>query len=131
KRERLGRVATHLLGRGRDRLERAAGGLRVGGTRNLEAARRAQRLLAERLCRAAKAELRRVETRCDGLARVAAQLRPEHVLARGFSVTRTAAGALVRTAAEAPAGTGLVTRLAHGEVASLVVADVRPAARER
>ena len=43
---------------------------------------------------------------------------PARTLARGWSITRTAAGALVRSPTDAPPGTGLVTTLAEGELAS-------------
>lgn len=51
-------------------------------------------------------------------------LDPARVLARGWSITRTAGGGLVRSVADAPPGTALVTTVADGAVRSVVPADV-------
>jgi exodeoxyribonuclease VII large subunit len=56
----------------------------------------------------------------DVLAVRAESFDPARLLARGWSLTRTADGGLVRTAADAPPGTRLVTTLAAGEVRSTV-----------
>jgi exodeoxyribonuclease VII large subunit len=79
--------------------------------------------LGDRLVRAARAELRRVEERRAGLARVAEGLAPERVLARGFSVTRAAGGELLRHPRQVAAGARIVTRLAGGTLASRVETD--------
>jgi len=53
------------------------------------------------------------------LRRVAAQLNalnPLAILERGFSLTRLAGGAIIRDAADAPAGTKIETRLARGSL---------------
>ncbi len=47
-------------------------------------------------------------------------------LERGYSVTRDAAGRVVRSAAELPPGSRMVTRLADGNVASIVTVDDAP-----
>lgn len=47
-------------------------------------------------------------------------LSPLNVLARGYSVTRRADGKVLRAAADAPPGTRLLTKLADGEVRSVV-----------
>jgi exonuclease VII large subunit len=48
-------------------------------------------------------------------------LSPEHTLARGYSITLTAAtGRVVRAAAAAPPGTVLLTRLHSGGLRSVV-----------
>lgn len=69
---------------------------------------------------------RELAARRERLAAAEARLRllaPEAVLARGYSITFDAStGRLLRDAADAPAGTRLRTRLAHGEVASRVEA---------
>jgi len=59
------------------------------------------------------------------LRRVASQLNalsPLAVLERGFSLTRTGEGKIIRDVAEAPVGTALETRLAHGTLESTVTA---------
>ena len=52
--------------------------------------------------------------------RLCRQLSPQRTLERGFSLTRTAAGELVRRSGQAPAGTEIVTRLATGRLTSTV-----------
>jgi exodeoxyribonuclease VII large subunit len=49
------------------------------------------------------------------------------VLTRGWSITRTADGRTLRSAADAAAGDELVTTLADGSVRSTVSADPAPA----
>lgn len=76
---------------------------------------------AARLHRAARACLTR---EADRLAAVAARLdtlSPLNVLARGYSLTRTADGRVVRAAADVAPGDRLVTRVASGEIVSRVV----------
>jgi exodeoxyribonuclease VII large subunit len=55
-------------------------------------------------------------------ARVRA-LDPDRALARGWSITRTADGRVVRSAAEVTTGDTLVTQLGTGEVRSTVDGD--------
>jgi exodeoxyribonuclease VII large subunit len=60
------------------------------------------------------------------LRRVASQLNalsPLAVLERGFSLTRTTDGKIIRDATDAPVGTQVETRLAHGSLASQVTAQ--------
>ena len=56
----------------------------------------------------------------DGVEARARALDPARVLARGFSITHSAGGRLVRSPADAAVGTELVTTLADGEVRSTV-----------
>jgi exodeoxyribonuclease VII large subunit len=116
----LAALAGRGLSRGQHRVSRAAGALATAAPRTVRRRDRDRVELAERLVRAARAELRRVEERCAGLARVAAQLAPERVLARGFSITRGASGALLRQPGQASAGERIVTRLTGGVLASRV-----------
>ena len=118
----------HLLARSRDRAERGAGRLLAAAPRALRRRGRDRHLLGERLTRAARAQLRRLDERCAGLARVAAQLSPERVLARGFSLTRTAGGELLRRPYQVSAGERIVTRLAGGTLSSRVEAEAEEAA---
>jgi exodeoxyribonuclease VII large subunit len=113
-------LSGHQLARGRDRLSRAAGGLGAAPARTLRRRGRDRRELGARLVRAARAELRRLGERCTGLQRVAAQLAPERVLARGFSITRTAAGELLRRPAQTTPGARIITVLAGGTLTSRV-----------
>lgn len=51
-------------------------------------------------------------------------LDPVRLLKRGYSLTFTADGTLVRNASDAPAGTVLTTQLAEGKVQSVVSSDI-------
>lgn len=106
--QRLGRDLGRLTGAGRVQLRDATNVL-DGATRRLAA--RAPRALAE-----ADRALASVEARVRALD-------PERVLARGWSITTTAAGEVVRTPADVGPGDTLVTRLAGGEVRSTVDGD--------
>jgi exodeoxyribonuclease VII large subunit len=64
--------------------------------------------------------LDRSERHVDALERHVGALDPARVLARGWSITRTAEGALVRGVADAPPGTALATRVHDGTVHSTV-----------
>ena len=63
-----------------------------------------------------------------GLLRV---LGPQATLGRGYSITRTESGDVVRSVTQAPAGTRLRTRVADGEIASKVEAEERQQAKSR
>ncbi|MDB5313962.1 MAG: xseA [Gemmataceae bacterium] len=84
---------------------------------------------ADRLHRAAKV---RLATATDRLAAVATHLEtlsPLNVLRRGYSLTRTEDGRLVRGPGDVQPGDRLVTRLANGEVVSRVVENPDLSAR--
>lgn len=59
-------------------------------------------------------------TRIDGIEARVSNLDPARLLARGWSITHTAGGVLVRDAAQVAPGTALVTRVARGTVSSTV-----------
>ncbi|HEV8240060.1 MAG TPA: exodeoxyribonuclease VII large subunit [Thermoanaerobaculia bacterium] len=113
-------LAGHNLARSRDRAERGAGRLLAAAPRALRRRQRDRRALGERLTRAARSRLRQLDERCAGLARVAAQLAPERVLQRGFSLTRNEAGELLRRPQQVRADDLIVTRLAGGTLSSRV-----------
>jgi exodeoxyribonuclease VII large subunit len=75
---------------------------------------------ATRLSGLARARMREADGRLDLLAARVEAADPTRLLARGWSLTRTADGRLVRSTADAVAGTALVTTLADGEVRSTV-----------
>jgi exodeoxyribonuclease VII large subunit len=131
---RLAQAGTHL-----DQLARALGrvgksGLRQAGRdqdelrgRLLEAARWAlergaerRRQVGERLAGAARSRCREELLRLDGLARLCEQLAPERTLERGFSLTRDAAGRLLRRPDQVAPGDLLTTRLTGGDLRSRV-----------
>jgi exodeoxyribonuclease VII large subunit len=115
----LGRAARLPLGAARERLlgaERRATAARG----RIERAESARQVLAWRLAGAARARLATAAERLEGRARLIASLGPASTLGRGFSITRTAAGELVRRPEQVAAGTRLVTELAGGTLASRV-----------
>ncbi|HEX4928163.1 MAG TPA: exodeoxyribonuclease VII large subunit [Burkholderiales bacterium] len=89
-----------------------------------ERLRNAERLLEQLRARLAFTLSHRLHRAEAALARLAASLAgldPAAVLARGYSITRNAAGQVLRDARTARDGELLSTRLASGEVASRVV----------
>lgn len=77
--------------------------------------------LENRLARSVHSRIRLAGESLDGLHRELHAVGPMQVLARGFSVTTTPDGALVRDAAALRPGDELVTRLATGEIRSGVL----------
>lgn len=116
----LGTLAGERLRHAGRGVERAGAALAAAAPRVLQRRRRELRQLVTAVARTAPLPARRAAERCAALERIAAQLAPERVLARGFSITRTAGGALLRSAAEAHPGERLLTQLADGTVGSRV-----------
>ena len=121
-RQALLRQGTAPLRAGREALGRAERGVRLA---RLRLAGRGARVaeLGRALGRAGQGTLRAAARRTEGLERLCRQLGPERTLARGFSITRTAEGVLLREAARAAAGELLVTSLAAGALRSRVVEE--------
>jgi exodeoxyribonuclease VII large subunit len=67
--------------------------------------------------------LERADHHLDATERHLGALDPARVLARGWSITRTAQGDLVRSVSDAPAGSRLLTRVADGTISSTVEAQ--------
>ena len=106
--QRLGRDLGRLTGAARVQVRDATASL-AAAERRLTA--RTPRALAE-----AERALTGVEARVRALD-------PERALARGWSITSTADGRVVRSPADVAAGDQLITRLAGGEVRSTVDGD--------
>lgn len=106
----------------------AAGEARVGAlslrlaARKPDLAQRRARLdaLAQRLERAGSNLLERRRSRLDALAQHLAHLDPRGVLARGYSITRNAAGEIVRDARMLAPGDGIHVELHQGSVDATV-----------
>jgi exodeoxyribonuclease VII large subunit len=140
-RRRLGTARLRLT-TARVRLDEAAGFLRRSAGRAPAAARRrldgvwgdlarwAPRLTARRregvdglvrqAVRLAGGRLAALRGELDGRRRLIAQLGPDRVLARGFSITRDASGRVVRRADDIGYGQLLTTQLARGSIRSRV-----------
>jgi exodeoxyribonuclease VII large subunit len=76
--------------------------------------------LQRRMVRAAPVALQRRQQQVTALQRQLQALSPMAVLERGYSLTRTADGRLLRSAGQVAAGTVLKTRLADGTLTSVV-----------
>ncbi|MGH9464927.1 MAG: exodeoxyribonuclease VII large subunit, partial [Thermoanaerobaculia bacterium] len=76
--------------------------------------------LGRRIVRAADGRLRLTGARLEACARLRVELGPQRVLARGFSITRDAAGRLLRGSGEVEPGERITTELAGGRLASRV-----------
>ncbi len=76
--------------------------------------------LVGRLLAVARGRLGAARASLDGLERLCRELSPQRTLERGFTVTRTAAGALVRRAADLTSGERMTTQTAAGVVTSRV-----------
>jgi exodeoxyribonuclease VII large subunit len=120
-------VARHLTLLARSRLSRAAERRHGTAARLIAAAPRLLRRAAarpavpvRRLADLARGRLGRADAALAGLARLSASLAPAQTLRRGYSVTRTASGKLVRSRADVRAGEILISELARGTVRSRV-----------
>ncbi|MEO7795391.1 MAG: exodeoxyribonuclease VII large subunit [Thermoanaerobaculia bacterium] len=76
--------------------------------------------LAEGLRRVARHRLRAAEQQIAGWSRLVAELAPSRTLRRGFSITRDAAGTVLRDPAAVAAGTTIESELAGGRLTSRV-----------
>ena len=75
---------------------------------------------SERLNRAAMARIAKGSEKVQSLSARLESLSPLNVLGRGYSLTHSAKGKLLRDAAEVKPGDVIVSRLAQGEVTSRV-----------
>lgn len=116
------RAAPAALERGRASVERRAGRAEGAGRGHLRVHARSLELLAARVGPAATAALRRADTDLSSTATHLQALDPARAMARGWSITRTEAGSVVRRSTDVEPGDTLVTTLADGTVTSTVAA---------
>jgi len=119
--EQLARLVAAHLAEQRRRLEAARSSLREHRPDQVVRMRR-QELggLRERLVRGGDQALDALRGRLEQAGNLLRVLGPQSTLARGYSITRTAEGEIVRSVAQAPAGTPLRTQVADGEIHSRV-----------
>lgn len=120
-RTRLTEAVEHRLAMARQRVEQLAA--RPALRRPLQRVRDLEARLdtiAQRLERATNQRVVQASTQIAALAARLESLSPLNVLTRGYSLTHTADGKLVRAAAEVKAGDEIVTRVAAGEIVSRV-----------
>ena len=92
----------------------------AGARRRLVEADRTAAAQSARLVRRAPQVVARHTVELDGRAARIALADPERLLARGWSITRTGDGALVRSSDDVAVGITLVTQLAHGTLTSRI-----------
>lgn len=125
--QRVDLLAMRLQGTARERLqverrrvEQATGHLTVLRQREVQSLRSGLALTSRRLAQASKLLLERRAAQVKALHKELELLDPLAVLRRGYTLTRTVDGSLVRTCAQVEAGTRLVTQVADGEIGSVV-----------
>lgn len=120
---RVGREAARTVDRAGVLLERDAGRVQGAARHHLRAhddrLTATSHQLSHRAGRVGSAAALHLDA-LDGRLRA---LDPARILARGWSITRTADGRVVRGPADAPPGTAIVTTLAGGELLSTVDGD--------
>jgi exodeoxyribonuclease VII large subunit len=116
------RAAPAALVRSAGAVERRAGRAEGSARAHLRVHARSLDLLTARVGPAGDAALRRAEAALGGLGANVSALDPARALARGWSVTRTTAGSVVRRSTDVGPGDTLVTTLADGTVTSTVAA---------
>lgn len=109
---RLESARDRVAGRGSQLRAVSAIRLRQSGVRLTE--------LSMRAARSSTGDLRRQVKHLQGLQRLCRQLSPERTLRRGFSVTRSEDGKVLRSSDEVSPGSRIRTQLASGEIRSRV-----------
>jgi exodeoxyribonuclease VII large subunit len=117
---RLGRSSDSALGRAGRSLDRATGRVEAGARVHLRAHDRRVESLAPRLRQRAPLLLDAAARRLDGFDAQVRALDPVRTLARGWSITRTTDGRVVRSPDDLAVGAELRTTLAAGSVTSTV-----------
>jgi exodeoxyribonuclease VII large subunit len=117
---RARRAGTVALARADARLERDAGRVTGAARSHLRSAAGSVDAAGRRLAGRAPRALAEADRALDGVQARVRALDPSRVLARGWSITRTADGTVVRAPDQVAAGDRLVTLLSGGEVRSTV-----------
>ena len=117
---RLGRSAPAALERGRGRVERRAARAEASTRAHFRIHTRSLEQVVARLGPAATGALRRAGAELSSTESQLSALDPARALERGWSITRTAAGSVVRRSDDVAPGDTIVTTLAAGTVTSTV-----------
>jgi exodeoxyribonuclease VII large subunit len=117
---RVQREAPGALARERAHVDRTHGRVRELGRRRTRDAARAIDECGRRVGDLGQRGLALAAMRVDNAERAVRVLDPQRVLERGYSITRTADGRVLRRVDDAPVGGELVTELAAGRVTSRV-----------
>lgn len=119
-RRRLAEAAARSVDRKSTRLAVTGERLGAAAPRRLRRLALESRQLHERLALAARGTLARARLRLEERERLCRGLSPEKTLARGFTITRDAGGAIVKSAAALAAGDRLDIEFRDGRVAGRV-----------
>jgi exodeoxyribonuclease VII large subunit len=122
-RGRLTAAARHQLRVHSERIGNKTSTLRRCAPARLEECQSSARETAGRLSARSASHLQRATEQLSGWRRLLAAYDVENQLRRGYSLTTTADGALIRSAKELSVGQDIVTRLADGSVPSRVSAS--------
>ena len=117
---RLGHAVRQQVQAERQRAEQAVNRLFMLRERQARQVEARVVLDERRLAQAGRLRLERLKARVTGLERQLGLLSPLAVLDRGYSLTRTAEGRLVRCVKDVTAGAGLVTQVKDGAIRSVV-----------
>jgi exodeoxyribonuclease VII large subunit len=117
---RLGHAARQQVQAERQRAEQAVNRLFMLRERQARQVEARVVLDERRLAQAGRLRLERLKARVTGRERQLGLLSPLAVLDRGYSLTRTAEGLLVRCVKDVTAGAGLVTQVKDGTIRSVV-----------
>ena len=120
---RIARRTHAAVERADERLATRLDWVRSAPARQLDAARTSVELAGDRLRRRTPQLVEAEQRHLDALAARLALLDPVNLLERGWSITRTSGGSIVRSVDQVTAGDTIVTRLADGEVTSTVTTD--------
>ena len=126
---RIARRTHAAVGRADEGLASRAATLRRGATRQLVAADRRMTLASSRLLARPVQLLDAEQRHVDALAARARTLDPKAMLERGWTITRGAGGAIVRSAASVDAGDALETQFADGRLRSTALGRTEETSR--
>ena len=129
--ERLCRGAPSVLARQGASVERATGRAEGAVRAHLRVHDASLSMLAGRVPPSAGRALRRASAAVDRHEAHVGVLDPERALARGWSITRSAAGTVVRRRGDVEPGDLLLTTVAGGTITSTVVPEPEPESEER
>lgn len=115
-------IVTDVLDAERNRLSSHARRAALGARSTLTVEHHRMTSFAERIGRSTTATLRTAAARLDVLTARTQAVDPARTLARGWSITRTTTGTVVRRATDVEVGDVLVTTLAEGSVTTTVTA---------
>ncbi|MEM7228884.1 MAG: exodeoxyribonuclease VII large subunit [Planctomycetota bacterium] len=122
--DRLRAIIRHRVQRDRVQLEQSAGRLAARAPSfQVEEQRRHLDAQSERLRRATRWRLEQARQRVERSQRTMSAVNPASVLHRGYSLTTTPDGALIRSVNDVSPGMAIVSRLADGDVDSTVDGD--------